>query len=209
MNAIVFLGIQGSGKGTQAKVLAERLNYQHVNIGDLFRMHTAGKTELGNKVKAVIERGELVSDELVFEVISGSIRPDALGIVFDGFPRTAVQAEYLVEHYHVTDVIYLDLSEEDALKRMTSRRNCPSCKATYNTISAPPLKEGICDICGTRLEQRADDTPDAISLRFKEFFAQTYGLIDFFEQRRILRRVSAEGSIEDIAASINEILKKA
>lgn len=207
MNAIVFLGIQGSGKGTQAKLLAERLHYQHVNIGDLFRMHTAGQTELGLKVKSVIERGELVSDELVFEVITGSITPDALGIVFDGFPRTACQAEYLVQHYNVTDVIYLDLSEENALRRMTSRWHCPSCKATYNTISQPPVQTGICDHCGTALVQRADDTPEAINQRFKEFFAQTYGLIDLFTTAGILRRVSAEGEIESIAASINEILK--
>lgn len=206
MESIVFLGIQGSGKGTQAKLLSKELNYQHVNIGDLFRYHISEQTELGKKVKAVIARGDLVSDDLVFELIRGSIDSVYKGIVFDGFPRTMVQAEYLSDHYDVRHVIYLRLEEDIALARMTSRRNCPACKADYNLISKPPQTEGICDICGTRLVQRADDTKEAIEQRFKEFYSQTWGLVKYFSDRGLLREVSASGSVETIWSEIKSAL---
>ncbi len=207
MESIVFLGIQGSGKGTQAKLLSKVLNFQHVNIGDLFRFHIARQTELGTKVKAVIARGELVSDDLVFELIQASISADVKGIVFDGFPRTMLQAKYLTEHYTVRHVVFLKLDESEAMVRMCARRNCPSCHTDYNLISKPPLAEGVCDHCGTALVQREDDTEEAIRQRFKEFYNQTLGLVTFFEERGLLREVSASGTVEEIATKIREAIQ--
>ena len=207
MESIVFLGIQGSGKGTQAKILSKALNYQHVNIGDLLRRQIAEQTELGSKIKAVIARGDLVSDELVFRLIRDSISDKFCGIVFDGFPRTMIQAEYLIINYSVRHVIFLKLDDAEALARMCSRRNCPSCHTDYNLISKPPLKEGICDHCGTELIRRADDTEDAIQQRFKEFYNQTFGLASFFRERGLLREVSASGAVERIAADIMEAIQ--
>ena len=207
MESIVFLGIQGSGKGTQAKLLSKELNYQHVNIGYLFRRQIAGGTELGSKVKAVIGRGELVSDELVFDLLQDSIDRSCDGIVFDGFPRTMVQAEYLIQNFNARHVIFLNLDEAEALSRMNSRRICPKCKADYNLVSKPPLKEGICDVCGSALVERADDTKEAIDQRFKDFHNQICGLVDFFQERGLLHEVSASGDVDKIAREIKEAIK--
>lgn len=207
MESIVFLGIQGSGKGTQAKILSKALNYQHVNIGDLLRRQIAEQTEIGNKIKAVIARGDLVSDEMVFRLIRDSISDEFCGIVFDGFPRTMVQAEYLIENFAVRHVIYLRLDETEALSRMISRRNCPNCHTDYNLISKPPRIKGICDRCQTALVQRADDTEAAIEQRFKEFYSQTYALVEFFRNKGLLREVAASGAVDTIASDVREAIK--
>jgi adenylate kinase len=135
MQCIVIFGIQGSGKGTQAKLLSESLGYQHVNIGDLLRDQVSRGTELGNEVKAVIARGELVEDELIFRLIANAIQANAKGIVFDGFPRTEAQAEHLGKHFTVRKVFYLDLSEEEAISRIGARRVCQSCGENFNLIA--------------------------------------------------------------------------
>ncbi len=202
MDAIVLFGIQGSGKGTQALLLSKQISYQHINIGDALRMQVSAHTELGQEVKTVIESGSLVEDDLIFRLLGQIIDPEAKGIVFDGFPRTIAQAEYLSQIYHVKLSIYLDLSEENALIRMSSRRICSSCKANYNLISQAPKQEGKCDHCGSRLEQRKDDSPDAIHKRFAAFYRETFPLIEYFERRGILEKVDASLPIDALAAKI-------
>ncbi|HNQ43322.1 MAG TPA: nucleoside monophosphate kinase [Candidatus Cloacimonadota bacterium] len=170
IDAIVFLGIQGSGKGTQAKLLAERTGFQHINIGDLLREQVNLGTELGIEVKSVITRGELVSDHLVFKVVEASLCPGCPGIIFDGFPRNQAQAEHLVSHYRLARVYYLDLSESEALSRMQGRQVCSKCGANYHLTNHPPAQPGVCDICNGALIIRADDAPEAIACRIKAFF---------------------------------------
>jgi len=197
-DAIVILGIQGSGKGTQAKLLASHTGFRHLNMGDLLREQTSLNTPLGAKVKSVIEAGELVSDELVFELISETLKQDCLGIVFDGFPRTLPQAEYLVQHYSLSRVFYLDLAEDEAIARIEGRRMCSQCGANYHIVSKAPAQKGVCDHCGGLLITRADDAPQAIKERVKAFYKETYVLKSFFEQMGLLVSIPANHSIEDI-----------
>lgn len=208
IDAIVFLGIQGCGKGTQAKILAEKIGYQHINIGDLFREQIAQGTKLGLEVKSIITRGELVSDELVFELVNSSLCESCPGIIFDGFPRTPAQAEYLMAHYKVKRTFYLNLSEEEAIARIEARRLCSVCGENFNLVSRKPLKEGICDVCGGSLKQRADDMGDAIKQRVKEFYAQTFALKEYFDRAGVLCTISAANGINQIADLITADLAR-
>ncbi|MDD4310518.1 MAG: nucleoside monophosphate kinase [Candidatus Cloacimonetes bacterium] len=206
IDVIVFLGIQGSGKGTQAKLLAEKTGYQHVNIGDLFRQQIAKGTEMGLKVKAVLARGDLVVDELVFLLVNTSLEEDCPGIVFDGFPRTLAQANYLVANYRLKKVFYLDLSEEDAIARIEARRVCSVCGETYNLLSAAPKQADTCDKCGGKLKQRSDDTGDAIRQRVSEFYTQTFALKEFFVHTGLLSTIPASLGIKEIEQKISREL---
>lgn len=205
MKCFAFLGIQGSGKGTQAVQLSTELNYQHINIGDLFRYHIKNKTAIGSKVQQIIQRGELVPDEVVFELVDHSIDEKALGIVFDGFPRTIAQAEFLMKHYELKRVFYLELTEATAISRISARRVCQNCQTNYNLNTQQPKADGICDECGGKLVIRQDDQPDAIHKRFEEFYAQTMPLKDFFESKEILSVISGELPIPEIFKQIISI----
>lgn len=206
MQCYVFFGIQGSGKGTQAELLSESLNYQHINIGDLFRDQVMRQTGLGLQVQDIIGRGDLVPDSLVFEIVSSSLLPGRQGIVFDGFPRTLPQAEYLVEHFEVRQVFFLGLDETTAIARISSRRICGVCGQNYNLVSDPPSREGFCDECGGELIIRNDDKPEAISRRLREFYEQTLALKEFFASRGLLCEIDASLEIEKVAAAIQETI---
>jgi adenylate kinase len=206
MQCIVIFGIQGSGKGTQAKLLSDRLGYQHVNIGDLLRDQVYRKTQLGMEVQSVISSGSLVDDDLIFRLIDGSIDKSAAGIVFDGFPRTDAQAEHLVANFSVRKVFYLELEESEALARIGARRVCQTCGENYNLTSKKPSKDGICDICGGELGIRSDDRPEAIHERMTAFYDQTEGLTRYFESLGLLTRIPADKSVEEVfQALLNRI----
>ncbi|HPK59284.1 MAG TPA: nucleoside monophosphate kinase [Candidatus Cloacimonas sp.] len=202
IDVIVFLGIQGSGKGTQAELLAEKTGFQHINIGDLFREQISKQTELGKKVQSIIAKGELVNDELVFELVNSSLSTSCPGVIFDGFPRTQAQAEYLLQHYNVLRVYYLELTETEAIERIEARRLCSSCGATYNILHKKPTREGICDVCGSSLIQRTDDNGEAVRKRVKEFYKQTFALKEYFEVMDLLKEIPARDSIEIIQQKI-------
>ena len=202
LDAIVFLGIQGSGKGTQAKLLACHTGYQHVNIGDLLREQVNLATPIGLQVQGIISQGDLVSDELVFKLVDESLDEDCRGIIFDGFPRTLPQALHLVEHYNVARVYYLDLKEHDALSRMAGRRVCSKCGENYHLQNHPPKIDNICDSCGGELILRTDDSPAAIAKRVQAFYEETFALTEFFEQRGILISISANAEIKEIESMI-------
>lgn len=206
MQCYVFFGIQGSGKGTQARLLSERIGFQHVNIGDLLREQVALDTEVGKQVSGVIEVGDLVFDDVVYMLIGDSFCPGCKGIVFDGFPRNIAQAEYLMEHFEVKRVIFLDLDQEEAVARISSRRVCSQCGLNYNLVSGAPKKAGICDVCGGKLVVRDDDKPAAIARRFKKFYKRTFALRDFFQSRGLLSEVDASMGIEEVSAAINAIV---
>lgn len=208
MQCIVFFGIQGSGKGTQAELLGRSLNFQHINIGDLFREQVSQQTELGNVVKEIISRGELVPDELVFKLVDSVLQPDCRGIIFDGFPRTLRQAEYLVQHFQVLRVFFLELAETEAIARIAARRVCSACGANYNLNSSKPAQDNICDLCGGALVIRKDDRPEAISKRFAEFYTQTLALKEFFAAKDLLTRINAAADVESIAAEIQQVIQE-
>ncbi len=207
MDAIVFLGIQGSGKGTQAKLLSELTGFLHVNIGELLRMQTHNGSDSGYLVKETITRGELVSDEMAISLIAKESSLASKGIIFDGFPRTQAQALVLLGKYNLLRVYYLDLSEEDAVKRLSARRTCQNCGATYNLITHRPTVENTCDSCRGLLFQRPDDEPAAIRKRIAEFFRQTHKLKDLFIQHGLLVAVSANATIDHIAEVIRQDVK--
>jgi adenylate kinase len=198
MICYTFIGIQGSGKGTQAIKLSNHLNYQHINTGDLFRSHIKNQTELGKRIREIIVRGDLVNDEVVFELVKASVNPETAGLIFDGFPRTVQQAEYLLKHYDLKRVFYLQLDETVALERIASRRICSKCPETYNITSQPPQVADICDKCNSPLIIRQDDLPEAVSKRFSLFYEETRPLIELFRSKGVLAVIDANLPVEEI-----------
>lgn len=202
MDCIVIFGIQGSGKGVQAKLLSAHLSYQHIMIGDLLREQILLKTQIGKKVERVIGGGGLADDDLIYELISHSLCDTAAGIVFDGFPRTPTQAEHLCANFTVQKAFYLELDDATAISRIESRRVCSRCGEIYNLISKKPQVEGVCDVCGSALIIRDDDKPSAIRKRIKDFHERTQGLTEFFAEKGLLATIPAAGTPEEVFAAL-------
>ncbi|MCB5261199.1 MAG: nucleoside monophosphate kinase [Candidatus Cloacimonetes bacterium] len=206
-DAIVFLGIQGSGKGTQAELLAQHIGFLHVNIGDLLREQVSLGTEIGAEVKSIIQKGELAPDEVVFGLIDTRLEACCDGVVFDGFPRTLFQAEFLMHHYRVTRVYYLDLKKSEAIQRIQGRIVCSQCGTNFHLRNHPPQKKGICDLCGGKLFTRGDDSPSAIQKRVAAFYEETFILKSFFENKGMLITLPATKSIKELETMILEDIK--
>ncbi len=197
---IIFLGAPAAGKGTQAAALAEKLNMVHIASGDLFRNAIEEATELGMQAESYVERGELVPDELTTKmVLERMSAPDSrLGTVLDGFPRTLAQAEALDEALAkqakaIDRVIYIKVSEEELLKRLSGRWVCRDCQTPYHAIDSSPRIWGKCDKCGSGLYQRPDDTVETIKKRLQVYFVQTAPLIDYYTATGKLIEVDGEG----------------
>jgi adenylate kinase len=208
---IILLGAPGAGKGTQAKLIAEYYGILHISTGDILRENVAQGTELGKKAKAVMERGELVSDDLVNAMVAERLsHPDAgRGVVLDGFPRTVAQAEWLDQYLAERTpggrppvVISVEVSYNQLLQRLTGRRTCPVDGKIYNIYFQPPKVKGVCDACGTQLFQRVDDTEEVISERLKNYERQTLPLVDYYQRAGRLRRVNGELPVEQVTAAI-------
>ncbi|HEX3095030.1 MAG TPA: adenylate kinase [Candidatus Angelobacter sp.] len=211
VGSIVLLGPPGAGKGTQAKLIAKHYGIPHISTGDILRSNVARGTELGRKAKAVMERGELVSDDLVNGMVADRIKqPDCdRGFVLDGFPRTVAQAEWLdrelagkAGNTRPTVVVDVDVSYNQLLQRLTGRRTCPVDGKIYNIYLQPPKEEGVCDVCGTQLFQRVDDTEEIISERLKSYERQTLPLEDFYRKQGRLRRINGEQPVEQVLADM-------
>ncbi|MDD3049794.1 MAG: nucleoside monophosphate kinase [Candidatus Cloacimonetes bacterium] len=198
MKNVVLIGIQGSGKGTQAKMLRETCGLTHINLGEIFRQNIKDKTELGHNISEFIAAGMLVPDHLVFKVIDAEVNKSSRGVIIDGFPRNINQSEYLLKNLKMDAIIYFNLAIEHALKRLTSRRICSVCGADYNLFSKPPKKENICDVCGNKLITRLDDTPELISKRFELFESDTKPVIDYFREKNMLMEIDANQSPVEI-----------
>ena len=211
VGSIVLLGAPGAGKGTQAKLIAQHYGIPHISTGDILRSNVARGTELGRKAKAVMERGELVSDDLVSGMVADRIKqPDCdRGFVLDGFPRTVAQAEWLdrelaekAGNTRPTVVVDVDVSYNQLLQRLTGRRTCPVDGTIYNIYFQPPKEKGVCDVCGTQLFQRVDDTEEVISERLKSYERQTLPREDFYRKQRRLRRINGEQHVEQVMAEM-------
>ncbi len=206
---IVLLGAPGSGKGTQGKKLSERYGIPQISTGDLLRAAVAAGTPLGKQAKAVMEAGQLVSDDIVMELIRERLRePDTEpGFILDGFPRNLAQAEALDAMLAEIDkplqvALHIDVDFDTLIQRLTGRRTCESCGQMYNIYFSPPKVDGVCDKCGGRLIQRADDNEETIRKRLEVYRSQTMPLIEYYRKQGKLRTVKGDGSIDDIFEKI-------
>ena len=210
---IIMLGAPGAGKGTQAKMIAEKYGLPHISTGDIFRANIKNGTELGKEAKEYMDKGLLVPDELTVRLLLDRVAQDDCknGYVLDGFPRTIPQAEVLDEKLSelgekVDYAINVDVPDENIVNRMSGRRACLSCGATYHIVSIPPKKEGICDVCGSKLVLRDDDKPETVQNRLKVYHDQTQPLINFYEKKGVLRSVDGTLPMEEVFTAITKIL---
>ncbi len=212
MMRIILLGPPGCGKGTQGELIEKRYGFPKVATGDLLRREVQEGTPLGQKAEAKMSRGELVSDDVVIEMIKHRIfQPDCKkGYILDGFPRNVGQARRLeeIEGKHPEIVIDIHLSEKALIARLVARRICSHCGAIYNLLARSSRKEGICDVCGSELIQRQDDTPEVIKKRLKVYHEQTEALIDYYLGKKVYYRIDGEGKIENIFKNIYSILER-
>ena len=210
---IIMIGAPGAGKGTQAKMIAEKYSVPHVSTGDIFRANIKNGTELGKEAKKYMDQGLLVPDELTVKILLDRVAQDDCknGYVLDGFPRTIPQAQVLDKALSELDdaidyAINVDVPDENIIRRMGGRRACLTCGATYHVEHIPPKKEGICDACGSELVLRDDDKPETVKNRLDVYHKQTQPLIDFYEAKGILKSVDGTVPMEDVFAAITEIL---
>ena len=206
---IILLGAPGAGKGTQAKLVAEHYGIPHISTGDILRDNVSRGTQLGKQAKAVMERGELVPDDLVNSMVVDRLgQPDSRrGFILDGFPRTVAQAEWLDGELNGRQgrppiVISVGVRYNQLLQRLTGRRSCPVDGKIYNIYFQPPQKEGVCDLCGTALVQRKDDKEEVISERLRSYQRQTVPLVDYYRQQGRLLGVNGELPVEQVMAEI-------
>ena len=209
---IIMLGAPGAGKGTQAQMIADQYHIPHVSTGDIFRANIKNGTELGMEAKKYMDQGLLVPDELTVKILLDRVAEEDCkeGYLLDGFPRTIPQAEVLdkalTELGDAIDyAINVDVPDENIVKRMSGRRACLSCGSTYHI---PPKKEGVCDKCGNELVLRDDDKPETVLNRLEVYHKQTQPLIQFYEEKGVLRTVDGTKPMKEVFDSIVEILEK-
>ena len=210
---IIMLGAPGAGKGTQAKMIADKYGVPHISTGDIFRANIKNGTELGMEAKKYMAQGLLVPDELTVRILLDRVAQDDCknGYVLDGFPRTIPQAEVLDSELtklgdHIDYAINVDVPDENIVKRMSGRRACLTCGATYHIEHVPPKKEGICDVCGSELVLRDDDKPETVKNRLNVYHEQTQPLIDFYTEKGVLKTVDGTVPMEEVFAAITAIL---
>ena len=208
MRKYVIMGVQGSGKGTQSELLCEDLHLVHISVGDLFRWHVKNHTKLGAQVRRAMKAGELVSDDLVESAVRGRLDQHDwnFGFVIDGFPRNVRQAEFFMETYDIDAVIHLTIPDDEVRRRVLSRRLCPNCGMDYNLIADRPEVEGRCDICGHELITRADDTPEALDARLKDYHEQTRPVLELFRRKEPVHDVDARPPAEEVQATLRTVL---
>ena len=210
---IIMLGAPGAGKGTQAKMIAEKYSIPHISTGDIFRANIKNGTELGKKAKSYMDKGQLVPDELTLDLIMDRFKQDDCknGYVLDGFPRTIPQAEALdtalkAKGEKVDFAIDVDVPDENIVKRMSGRRACVGCGATYHVVYSPTKVEGVCDKCGEELIVRDDDKPETVLNRLEVYHNQTQPLIDYYNEQGILKSVDGTVDMKDVFNAIVDIL---
>lgn len=210
---IIMLGAPGAGKGTQADKICAKYNIPHISTGDIFRANIKNNTELGRKAKEYMDKGLLVPDELVVDLVVDRVKADdcSKGYVLDGFPRTIPQAEALDEALSsmgekVDFAINVEVPDENIINRMSGRRACVTCGATYHIVYAPTKAEGICDKCGSELILRDDDKPETVKKRLDVYHDQTQPLIDYYTAKGVLKEVDGTQDMEKVFSDIVNIL---
>lgn len=207
---MILLGAPGSGKGTQAVEISRHQRVPHIATGDLFRKHLGEKTHIGTRAAEYISRGELVPDPLVFEMLLERLKGAdcAHGILLDGFPRTIAQAEMLAEalpdvRFHV---LFLDVPDDEVVRRIAGRAVCSQCQAVYHREFAPPKNQDVCDRCGGQVTQRPDDDEQVVRRRLKVYHEQTAPLLAYYRQKGCLRTIAADRSKEAVEKEISRVL---
>jgi len=206
---LIFLGAPGAGKGTIATAVSKEYGIPQVSTGDLFREAVKNGTELGQRVKGIMERGELVPDEVTVDLVRERLsRPDtAAGYILDGFPRTVPQAEALAGFQRLDAAINFKCGDEVVISRLSGRRVCRSCGAIYHVKNIPPRREGVCDRCGGELYTRDDDRDESIRNRLRVYREQTEPLISFYRRKSELREIDSAQSVEDSIRQLRPVLQ--
>jgi adenylate kinase len=204
----VIIGVQGSGKGTQAGLLATDLNLVHIAVGDIFRWNVEHHTKLGAQVRRTMAAGLLVGDDVVEGVVRQRLTDHDwnYGFIVDGFPRNERQAEFFLESYDINGVIHLDLPDSEVRRRVLARRLCSGCGMDYNLIANSPRLPGRCDVCGSELERREDDTEQALAVRLAEYHEKTNPVLEIFRRKEYVVTVDARPEPELIQAEIRKHL---
>ncbi|MBR2553048.1 MAG: adenylate kinase [Clostridiales bacterium] len=210
---ILIIGAPGTGKGTMSEKLIEKYGIVHVSTGDMLRESVKNGTEVGKKAHGYMERGELVPDEVIHDIILERFAQKDMdnGILMDGYPRTLAQAEDLDSILaslgkKVDCVLNLELDEKILIERITGRRTCPNCKAIYHIKNMPPKVEGVCDICGSQLVTRKDDTVESLRVRLDAYHESTKDVIGYYANKGIVKTINADQSVEKVFADIVEAL---
>jgi len=210
---LVLLGPPGSGKGTQAKRLAKKYGLPHVSSGDILRAGLKEEGYLDRETREIVRSGRLVPDRIAVGIVKKRLGEEdcGKGFILDGFPRTLPQAESLNGFLQESDiaidrVLYLELSEEEAVKRLSGRRTCPRCGATFHLLFNPPRIRGLCDRCGTQLSQREDDKEVTVKERMKTYEKETHPLIEYYQSRGVLAKINANRTIDEVFEELCKVL---
>ena len=212
---IIIMGLPGAGKGTQAAKIIKKHSIPHISTGDMFRLAIKNETDLGRQAKAFMDQGELVPDEVTVGIVKERLSQSDVknGFLLDGFPRTVEQAEALNNimtelNSQIDQTIYVEVPEEELMNRLTGRRICETCGATYHLVFNPPKTEGICDLDGGKLYQREDDNPETVQNRLEVNIKQTAPLLDFYKGLGVLATVDGSKDIEEVFEEVDEILNE-
>ncbi|MBV9125498.1 MAG: nucleoside monophosphate kinase [Planctomycetes bacterium] len=208
MHKYVIMGVQGCGKGTQAKLLQADLDFVHISVGDMFRWHIQSHTKLAARIRRIVASGALVPDEIVAEVVKTrlDLHDWNYGFVLDGFPRNRTQAEFFLESYDIDAVLLLDVPDEVVMERILSRRLCDKCGLDYNLIHHRPTIPDTCDVCGGRLIIRADDRPEAIQERLRDYHTKTKPILELFGRKELVVTVDGTRSILEVQQDLRRQL---
>jgi adenylate kinase len=208
MRKYVIMGVQGSGKGTHARMLAEDFDLVHIAVGDIFRWNVQHHTKLGAQVRRTMAAGLLVSDDLVEGVVSERLSQHDwnYGFIIDGFPRSERQAEFFLESYDIDGVIYLDLPDSEVARRVMARRLCANCAMDYSLIDNSPRSPGKCDACGGDLVKREDDTEEALAVRLREYHEKTDPVLNIFRRKEYVITVDSRPDKEVVQQTIRQNL---
>jgi adenylate kinase len=208
MRKFIIMGVQGCGKGTQAKLLCKDFKLVHICVGDIFRWHVQSHTKLAARIARVTAAGELVPDDIVEEIVRGRLDQHDwnYGFILDGFPRNSRQAEFFLESYDIDAVIQIDLADEIVLERVLNRRLCSKCGLDYNLIFHRPVNPEICDVCGGQLTARGDDTPTALKSRLQDYHSKTAPILDLFARKELIVSVDGTQSTVDVQLEIRHKL---
>jgi adenylate kinase len=208
MHKYVIMGAQGCGKGTQARLLKEAFHLVHISVGDIFRWHIQSHTKLGARIKRIMAEGQLVPDDIVEEVVKQRLDQHDwnYGFILDGFPRNSRQAAFFLESYDIDAVVLIEVPDEVVHERILNRRLCPKCGLDYNLIFHRPTAANTCDVCGTELVARPDDTPEAVRSRLQDFHAKTQPILELFRRKELVVVVDGTRSVDEVQQDLRRQL---
>ena len=208
MHKYIIMGVQGCGKGTQARLLKESLDLVHISVGDIFRWHIQSHTKLGARIKRIMADGELVPDEVVEEVVKERLEQHDWnsGFILDGFPRNSRQAAFFLESYDIDAVLLIEVPDAVVRERILNRRLCPKCGVDYNLIFHRPTVANTCDVCGTALIARPDDTPEAVHARLQDYHEKTQPILELFRQKELVVVVDGTRSVDEVQQDLRRQL---